>query len=62
LLTSQPRTATVRAVTHCDLFLLEKSDFARALRDRPQYLDSIKEVAEARYNITLERDQVLDLE
>jgi len=62
LLTSAPRNATVRAKSYCDFFLLDKSDFTRVLRDRPHFLESIMEVARARYNlarehIRLEHDQ-----
>jgi glucose-6-phosphate 1-dehydrogenase len=55
LLTSAPRNATVRAKSYCDLFVLEKSEFARVLRDRPQFLKSIMELAQARYNISAEK-------
>ena len=57
LLTSAPRNATVRAKSHCDLFVLEKSDFARVLRDRPHFLKTIMEIAQGRYNVSA--DEVL---
>ena len=38
LLTSAPRNATVRAKSYCDFFVLDKSEFTRVLRDRPQFL------------------------
>src|SRR5262249_32694785 len=37
LLLSEPRNATVRAKTLCDLFVLEKADFSRILRDHHQF-------------------------
>ena len=49
LLLSEPRTATVRAKTICDLFVLEQADFSRILRDHPQFAEAIKEIAQARY-------------
>jgi len=50
LLLSEPRIATVRAKTACDLFVLDKADFRRILRDQPQFAQRIKEVARAFYN------------
>jgi len=60
LLLSAPRTANVRARSHCDLFVLEKSDFARVLRDRPQFVKSIMEIAMTRYNITTSAEKMLE--
>lgn len=54
LLTSAPRNATVRAKEYCDLFVLDKTEFSRVLRERPQFLKSITEAAQARYNISAE--------
>jgi glucose-6-phosphate 1-dehydrogenase len=50
LLTSAPRGATVRAKSYCDLFMLDKTDFASVLQDRPQFLKSIQDTAKARYD------------
>jgi len=52
LLMSTPRTATVRAKTSCDVFVLEKADFARILHDHQQFANSILQVAKERYNLT----------
>jgi glucose-6-phosphate 1-dehydrogenase len=49
LLSSQPRTASVRARTPCDLFVLSKADFDRILTDFPQFAVSVREVARKRY-------------
>jgi glucose-6-phosphate 1-dehydrogenase len=54
LLTSAPRNATIRAKTYCDLFVLDKAEFTRVLRDRPQFLESMLETAQARYNVSAE--------
>jgi glucose-6-phosphate 1-dehydrogenase len=48
LLRHTGRTATVKAVTPCDLFVLEKSDFEKVLRDHPSVAASIEEVAKTR--------------
>jgi CRP-like cAMP-binding protein len=62
LLLSEPRTATVRASQYCDLYQLDKSDFTRVLRDRPQFLKSITETATTRYNVTLKAENLLEEE
>jgi len=49
LLMSEPRTATVRAKTMCDLFVLEKADFTRILREQPQFAQAVKAIALERY-------------
>ena len=49
LLLSEPRTATVRAKTMCDLFVLEQGAFSRLLSDHPEVAQAIREVAQARY-------------
>jgi glucose-6-phosphate 1-dehydrogenase len=49
LLHAQPRTANVRAVTPCDLFVLDKADFTKALLDFPQFAASLEEAARTRY-------------
>jgi glucose-6-phosphate 1-dehydrogenase len=54
LLTAAPRNATVRAKSYCDFFVLDQADFARVLRDRPQFLKSIMETARSRYNLSSE--------
>jgi glucose-6-phosphate 1-dehydrogenase len=49
LLLSQPRNATVRARTACDLFVLEQQDFAAALKGHPEFAGSLQEAARKRY-------------
>ncbi len=56
LLLSEPRTATVRARTSCDLFVLEKSDFGRILREHPQFAEAITQIARDRYNKAIEAE------
>ena len=51
LLTSSPRRATVKAVTACDLFVLEKHEFDRVLRDHPDFAAIVKDQARRRFNL-----------
>jgi len=59
LLTSSPRTATVRARTDCDCFFLDKADFARVLRDRPQFMKAVMDLAGKRYDIAVQEEALL---
>ncbi len=59
LLLSEPRTATVRAKTPLDLFVLDKADFSRILREQPQFARAVKEVAQERYNRTVAAEQLM---
>jgi glucose-6-phosphate 1-dehydrogenase len=59
VLTSLPRTASVRAKTGCDLFVLDKTDFSRILRDHPQFATGVLKVANERYNLNLKQDALL---
>ena len=59
LLTSSPRTATVRARTDCDCFLLDKADFARVLRDRPQFMKAVMDLAGKRYDVAVQEEAIL---
>jgi glucose-6-phosphate 1-dehydrogenase len=49
LLLATPRTASVRAVTPCDLLMLTRADFDKVLKDHPQYSRALHEVAQTRY-------------
>ena len=59
LLMSIPRTATIRARTLCDLFVMKRADFVRILQDHPQFADKIVTVARERYQLTLSRDELI---
>src|SRR5205807_4698785 len=59
LLLSEPRTATVRAKTLCDLFVLDKASFSRILRDHPQFAEKIRHIAQERYQRTVEAGQLM---
>jgi voltage-gated potassium channel len=47
LLREEPRTATVKAVTYCDLYLLGKEEFTETLRRYPEFAESIRRVSES---------------
>jgi glucose-6-phosphate 1-dehydrogenase len=59
VLMSQPRTASVRAKTLCDLFVLEKAEFSRILREQPQFAEKVMKVAKERYNLALATAQLM---
>ena len=56
VLMSMPRTADVRAKTSCDLFVLDKADFSRILRDNPRFASAIQQVAKERYSVNVHTD------
>ena len=49
LLYHRPRTASVRALTPCDLIVLNKSDFDHVLQDYPAFATKLHEEATRRY-------------
>lgn len=53
LLLSEPRNATVRARTACDIYVLSKHDFRNALREYPEFANTFLDVVKKRYNIPL---------
>ena len=59
LLMATPRTATLRAKTLCDLFVLEKADFSRILQDYPQFAGEIMSVARERYDLVVSAEQLM---
>jgi CRP-like cAMP-binding protein len=60
LLLSAPRAASVHAKTQCDLYVLEKPDFLRVLRDHPTFATSILEASRERYRLALDAEQCFD--
>ena len=60
ILMSTPRTANVRAKSSCDLFILDKSDFSRILRDHPHFAKGVQQVAKERYNLNIQTDALLE--
>ena len=53
---SQPRNASVRAKIPTDLYVLEKTDFNRILRDNPSFAEAIITVARERLNVDVKSD------
>ena len=51
LLLGRPRTATVRAVTACDLFALEAADLQKVLREYPELAEVLHANARSRYRL-----------
>ena len=51
LLLSIPRGATVKAATPSDIFVLEKHEFDRVMRDHPDFASTLKDQARKRYNL-----------
>ena len=58
VLLGERRTATVRAKTPCDLFVLEKADFNRILREHEHFAQAIKGIARERYDKAIRGDQL----
>lgn len=59
ILLSTPRTATIRASSLCDLFVLRKSEFGRILQDHPQFAENITQIAKERYDLTVSADELM---
>jgi voltage-gated potassium channel len=49
LFTSQPRNASVRAATYCDLYALDRGSFTRLLERFPDVGERLREVAKTRH-------------
>ncbi|MSQ69742.1 MAG: glucose-6-phosphate dehydrogenase [Betaproteobacteria bacterium] len=60
LLLAEPRSASVRARTQCDLYVLDKDDFMKVLKDHPKFARSILEAYCHRYDLVVEAEQVFD--
>jgi CRP-like cAMP-binding protein len=50
----------VRARTQCDLYVLEKPDFMKVLRDHPGFARSILDAYRQRYDQVLDAAQAFD--
>jgi CRP-like cAMP-binding protein len=59
LLRPEARSATIRAKTLCDLFVLGRADFARILRENPHFAEMIEAVARERYNLAVSARQLI---
>ncbi len=59
LLLSEPRSASVRAKGQTDLYVLERSDFAKVAKDHPAITRLIIEQSKTRYKLDIDPDQFL---
>lgn len=60
LLMATARTATVRAKTQCDLFVLSKRHFSRILREHPQFAEAMMQVAKERYDLRVSLGDLIE--
>ncbi|HZM44833.1 MAG TPA: glucose-6-phosphate dehydrogenase [Burkholderiales bacterium] len=60
LLLAEPRSASARALTQCDLYVLEKPEFMKVLRDHPGFARSILDAYHRRYQLALDGAQAFD--
>ena len=60
LLMCSSRTATVKAKTQCDLFVLTKSDFSRILREYPQFAETFIALAKERYDLSVSCEELME--
>ena len=60
LILAEPRSASVRARTQCDLYVLQKTDFMKVLRDHPGFARSILDAYRQRYKLAHEAAQAFD--
>jgi glucose-6-phosphate 1-dehydrogenase len=51
LLLARPRSATVRAITACDLLVLERADLEKVLRDHPDLAQVLHSNARSQYRL-----------
>lgn len=51
LLYNSRRTASVKTLTYCELFVLYKEDFDKVLENYPQFSEKVKKIAEQRHQI-----------
>jgi glucose-6-phosphate 1-dehydrogenase len=59
VLMSTRRNATIRAKTPTDLYVLEKSDFSRILRDNPNFASAIRKVAMERFSLDVKAETLI---
>jgi len=59
LLLTDKRQATVRALTYCAIYTLDKRDFCKVLMDRPQFTERLMKVARERYNVIVDATELL---
>ena len=60
LLMCSSRTATIKAKTQCDMFVLTKSDFSRILREYPQFAETLAQLAKERYDVLVSCEELME--
>lgn len=59
LLVTKKRRATVRALSFCCIYTMDKIDFAKVLKDRPDFAERITQIARQRYKILVSADELM---
>jgi glucose-6-phosphate 1-dehydrogenase len=60
LLVTNKRQATVRAVSYCCVYTLDRVDFDKMLKDRPDFAERVMQVARERYHVIVNADALHD--
>ncbi len=58
LLVTKKRQATVRALTYCAIYTLDKHDFSKVLKDRPEFAARMMNIARERYDIIVNTEDL----
>ncbi|MDX8406933.1 MAG: cyclic nucleotide-binding domain-containing protein, partial [Mariprofundaceae bacterium] len=58
LLVTKKRQATARALTYCAIYTLDKHDFGKVLKDRPQFAERIMAIARERYDVIVDTEEL----
>jgi glucose-6-phosphate 1-dehydrogenase len=59
LLMTQRRQASVRAVSYCALYTMDRRDFCKVLKDKPQFAEQVMQVARERYNLIASGNELM---
>jgi len=59
LLMTKRRQATVRAATYCAVYIMDKRDFCKVLKDRPQFAERVMQMARDRYDVIVEAGDLI---
>jgi glucose-6-phosphate 1-dehydrogenase len=60
LLVTKQRQATVRALSYCNMYTMDKGDFAKMLKDRPEFRERVMQIARERYDVIVNADALID--
>jgi len=58
LLVTKKRQASVRALTYCAIYTLDKHDFSKVLKDRPEFAARVMNIARERYDIIVDTQEL----